>query len=98
MVSVLLVQIVRTPDDGIAAFQRYESLVLPLLPKYSGKLERRLRSADGQVEVHIVSFPTRDALDRYRADPVRQQHLPLLESSGAKTELIEVSDAGDDPQ
>ena len=93
---LLLVQIVRVPAEGVADFQRYESLVLPLLPKYGGRLERRLRSADGQIEIHVVSLPSRDALDRYRADPERQAQLPLLERSGAVTELIEVTDV--DPE
>ena len=52
--GLLLVQIVRIPPEGVAEFQRYESLVLPLLPKYGGKLERRFRSADGQIEIHVV--------------------------------------------
>jgi hypothetical protein len=90
---MLLVQVVRIPAAGVADFQRYESLVLPLLARYGGKLERRLRSDDGQFEIHIVSFATPDALERYRADSERQQHLPLLRASGATTELIEVSDA-----
>lgn len=89
---MLLVQIVRIPAAGVEDFQRYESLVLPLLPKYGGVLERRLRSADGQIEIHVVSLPSQDALDRYRADPERQQHLALLERSGAITELIELMD------
>ncbi len=91
--AILLVQIVRVPAEGIADFQRYESLVLPLLPTYGGRMERRLRSADGAIEVHVLSFPSADALDRYRTDPERQAQLPLLERSGAKTELIEVDDA-----
>ena len=89
---MLWVQIVRIPADGVADLQLYESRVLPLLPKYGGHLERRLRSADGCFELHVVSFPSAHDLDRYRADPERQAHLPLLERSGAKTELIEVTD------
>jgi hypothetical protein len=89
---MLLVQIVRVPDEGIEAFRRFESTVLPLLPKYDGRLERRLRALDGRVEVHIVSFPSGEALERYAADPVRQQHLHLLHESHAAPELLEVTD------
>jgi hypothetical protein len=89
---LLLVQIVRVPPEGVTTFQRYESLVLPLLPRHGGRFERRLRGEDGHIEVHIVSFPSHEALDAYRGDPDRVKHLPLLEESGAETELIEVTD------
>jgi len=94
--SMLLIQIVRIPADGVADFQLYESRVLPLLAQYGGRLERRLRSADGQIEVHLVSFPSAAALDAYRAAPERQAQLPLLERSGATTELIEVTEVDGD--
>ena len=87
-----LVQIVRIPAEGIDAFREFESHVLPLMPRHGGRLERRLRSADGQTEIHIVSFPSADALQRYMADPGRAQYLPLREQSGATSELIEVTD------
>ncbi len=87
-----LVQIVRIPAEGVGSFQSFESRVLPLLPKYGARLDRRLRSADGQTEVHVMSFPSQEALDRYREDPVRVAALPLLEESGSTSELIELRD------
>ena len=66
--------------------------VLPLLAECGARLERRLRSLDGCVEIHIVSFPSREALDRYRADPRRQEHLHLLHESQAVLDLLEVTD------
>jgi uncharacterized protein (DUF1330 family) len=89
---LLLVQIVRVPPEGVTTFQRYESLVLPMLPRHGGKFERRLRGEDGHIEVHIVAFPNHEALDAYRNDPDRLKHLPLLEESRAETELIEVKE------
>lgn len=89
---MLLVQTVRVPLEGIDALRRFEAAVLPLLANYGARLERRLRSLDGCVEVHIVSFPSREALDGYRADPRRRQHLPLLEESEAVVDLFEVTD------
>jgi uncharacterized protein (DUF1330 family) len=87
-----LVQIVRIPAEGIAQFQAFEAQVLPIMSRYGGSLERRLRSMDGRIEIHIVSFPSRDALDRYTNDADRTQHLPLRDASGASSELIEVVD------
>ncbi len=94
---MMLVQIVRIPAEGVTAFQRFESAVLPLMPNYGGKLERRLRSADGRIEVHMLSFPSQQALDAYRADPVRVEHLPLLAESGAVAELLELADVHEGP-
>jgi uncharacterized protein (DUF1330 family) len=91
---LLLVQIVRVPTEGIVTFQRYEASVLPLLPKHGGRFERRLRGDDGRIEVHVVSFPSYEELEAYRSDPERQRLLPLLEESGAETELIEVTEVG----
>ena len=89
---MILVQIVRIPAEGVATFQRYESLVLPLMPNYGGVVERRLRSADGQTELHVMSFPSRPALDAYIADPDRARHQPLRVVSGAIAELLEMTD------
>lgn len=89
---MLLVQIVRIPDEGIEAFRLFESRVLPLVPQYGRTLERRLRTSDGRTEVHTVSFPSHEALAAYLADPGRQNDLHLLHESGAKPELLEVTD------
>jgi hypothetical protein len=60
---MLLTQIVRIPAAGVDQFQQFESRVLPLLPRFGGALERRVRGHDGPFEVHLVSFSAQDALD-----------------------------------
>lgn len=87
-----MAQIVRVPTDGVEAFQRFEEQVLPIMPKHGGRLERRLRSADSLTELHIVSFPSREALQQYLDDPARKDHLHLREQSGASFEIIDVTD------
>jgi hypothetical protein len=89
---MLFVQTIRLPAEGIDAFRRFEAAVLPLMPEYGARLERRLRTLDARFEIHIVSFPSREALDRYRADPRRQEHLHLLGESRAVLDLLEVKD------
>ena len=86
------VLLARIPTAGIIAFNNYEDQVLPLLKQHGGKLERRLRNADGSVEVHIVAFPSDAAFQDYRNDPRRQLSVPLLEASEAALEFIEVAD------
>lgn len=86
-----LVMIADVPEGGVAAFQEYESHVLPLLAQHGGRLERRLRSADGLVEVHVVSFGSRSGYASYMADPERASY---REQVGVEVSqrIVEVSD------
>jgi len=90
--DLVLALIARIPATGVSDFQAYEARVLPLLPEYGGALERRLRNADGTVEVHILRFTSRDCLDRFRQDDRRKAAAPLLQKSGASIELMELQD------
>jgi hypothetical protein len=96
--ALTLVLVARIPAAGTADFQAYEAAVLPLLADHGGRLERRLRTADAGVEVHIVVFPSRAALDSYRSDPRRAGQAPLLQRSGAALELLEVVEVRDSHQ
>jgi hypothetical protein len=66
--------------------------VLPLLARHEGRLERRLRSADGLTEVHVVSFGSESDFAAFRADPERAEHRELLTRSGATQRVIPVED------
>ncbi|RST14396.1 N-acetyltransferase [Streptomyces sp. WAC05374] len=59
------------PADAAADALAYEERVLSLLPRHGGRLERRLRTADGLSEVHLLTFPSEDAYRAYLADPGR---------------------------
>jgi len=89
-----LALVARIPADGVASFQRYEDAVLPLLAEHDGRLERRLRGAGGEVEIHVVSFASADGFAAYRADPRRARHAELLAASGAHVEVLAVEDVG----
>jgi hypothetical protein len=91
-VGLLLAQVVRVPEDGVDDFRRFESAVLPLLPEFGARLERRLRSLDDGVEIHILWFPSHDALQLYLGDPRRQEKLHLLHQSQAAAQLFHVMD------
>jgi hypothetical protein len=86
------VLIVRIPPEGIDDFRAYEDAVLPLLPEFNGRLERRLRNPDGTVEMHILSLASAADRENYRNDPRRIAHARLLEKSSAKSELFPMSD------
>ena len=87
-----LALVARIPAAGVAEFSAYEDAVLALLGRHGGLLERRLRTPDGQVEIHVVSFPDADALAAYRADPERGALTPRLIASGAELSVYEVTD------
>jgi hypothetical protein len=90
--GLVLALIARIPLAGVEDFQAYEAHVLPLLAAYGGTLERRLRNADGRIELHVLRFASRDGLDRFRQDERRAAAAPLLQRSGATVELIELRD------
>jgi hypothetical protein len=90
--AVTYLMLARLPEGQLAAFDAYESAVLPLLAEHGGRLERRLRTLDDRVEAHLVSFPSDEEFAAYRADPRRSSAAPLLESSGAAIELLAVRD------
>lgn len=57
-----------------AEFERFETAVSKVMRRHGGALERRVAIESGgdsshPHEVHVVTFPDRAALDRYRADP-----------------------------
>lgn len=92
MPELTLVLVARVPPEGVGDFQAYEDAVLPLLARHGGRLERRLRNAEGTAEVHIVSFATAEGFEAFRADPERARAQPLMATSAASSELFEMSD------
>ena len=85
---VTFVLIFRIPTEGVEDFRAYEKAVLPLLPEFNGRLERRLRNPDGTVETHIVSYASDADRQNYRNDPRRAAQAWLLERSSARLELL----------
>ena len=99
MAKFTITQLIYLNDGGEQDFLEYESLVLPLLEKYSGRLELRLRPGrdnfiyltEGEVpyEVHLVSFETKEDYLRFKNDPVRIKNQDLLKNSVKKITVIE---------
>jgi hypothetical protein len=92
---VTLVMLADVAPEGVKAFQRYEAAVLPMLGRHDGRLERRLRTADGGTEVHVVSFGSRAGYDAYIADPERGRHRQLLHGVELTQRLLEVTEIGE---
>lgn len=79
------------PDD-VEAFADYESVALRVMGDYSGVLERRLRSSDGTVEAHIVSFPDESTVRAFTADPRRAAARKALEGRDVVQRVETVGD------
>jgi hypothetical protein len=90
---MLMTAIVRIPPEGVPDYLAYEDGVLPVLAHHGATLERRLRTADGTTEVHVVNFPSQAALDAYMGDPRRNEHRALFDASGAAMEVLRMDDA-----
>jgi hypothetical protein len=88
---VTVVFIARIPTEGSGDFRAYEDAVLPLLPEFNGRLERRHRNQDGTVEIHIISFASDADFQNYRNNPRRTAQASLLEKSSAMLELLPVT-------
>jgi uncharacterized protein (DUF1330 family) len=76
---VLIAAVIDVAPAGIEPFRTYEELVLALLERHGGRLERRLRSDDGGTEIHLIEFADRAGYEAYLADPERAAAQPLLE-------------------
>jgi hypothetical protein len=96
MSRLIFTLIARVRPGGVADFQAYESEVIPVLATHGGRLERRLRTPTGLIEVHVVSFPSQAAFDGYREDARCTAARGLLERSAAEMELLPVEDVADD--
>lgn len=90
--SLTFVMVADVPVDAVSAFQRYESLVLPLLARHGGRLERRLRTGDALNEIHVVSFESQSGYESYMADPERRSHRSLLDGVEVVQRLFQVQD------
>ena len=66
-------------------FERYESEVLRIVPKYGGRLEMRVRALDERKETHLLYFPDETAFERCRSDPARLALSSLWEQSRARS-------------
>ncbi len=69
--TLALVMIVDLAPAAVEDFQSYEDIVLGMLPRHGGRLERRMRSTDQGFECHLITFDCRAGYDAFIADPDR---------------------------
>lgn len=87
---IAITQLIYVHRGKEKAFEEFEAIVLPLLPKHGGELLLRLRAdaasfiagtCEVPYEVHLVSFETEAGLTSYSSDEVRQRFLHLKQES-----------------
>jgi len=89
---LMLALVVDLESAAVAPFDAYERRVLPLLARHGGRLDRRLRTADGRTEIHLLSFADRAGYDAYVADPDRADAGRLLDGIEIRRRLLEVTE------
>jgi hypothetical protein len=90
--GLLLVAIVEMVPGQVEGGRRYEDAVLGLLDRHGGALERRTRSTDGTVEVHLIRFQNRAGYESFMADPARAAHRLQAGNAAPTARVVEVHD------
>lgn len=88
-----LIYVNRGQED---TFHEFEKLAIPIIAKYNGKLNLRIRldensivesSIDHPYEIHLVEFNSEQDLDNFMNDGERKKFLHLKEKS-IKTSIL----------
>jgi hypothetical protein len=90
--EVLLAVLIDIPPEDAAIVPTYEDAVLPLLNRYGGRLQRRLRAVDQSAELHIICFDSREGQESFATDPSRLQLMRLLQGRMLRQRVLEVTD------
>ena len=87
---VVVTQLVYVHPGKERVFDEFEAVAIPLIGKNGGELLLRLRptpevviagSIELPYEIHLVRFPSDEALASFTADPERQRFLHLKNDS-----------------
>jgi uncharacterized protein (DUF1330 family) len=90
---VMLVAMIADVDgESIERFQSYEEVVLPLLAKHGGRLERRVRSVDAMTEIHLIAFDGEEGYRAYIDDPMRLAAKTSLDGALVDQRVLFVED------
>jgi hypothetical protein len=94
---IFITQLVYIIEGQESVFDEFESVAIPLIAKYNGKLLLRIRPPEHSViesvidkpyEVHLVEFATEEDFERFLKDETRKNFLHLKEKSIKASILI----------
>jgi uncharacterized protein (DUF1330 family) len=78
-----------------AELRRFETEAARIMARHGGAIERVIRPVSAPAgaalphEIHVVTFPRREALAAYRADPELAALAELRQAAIARTEIVE---------
>lgn len=94
---IFMTQLIYVHPGKESVFDEFEAVAIPLIEKHRGELLLRLRPTRDSViagsielpyEVHLVRFPSDEALASFTADPERQRFLHLKDGSVRSSILV----------
>ncbi|MCX6180395.1 MAG: DUF1330 domain-containing protein [Bacteroidetes bacterium] len=95
---IYITQLIYIIDGQEKVFDEFESIAIPTILKYNGRLLLRIRpSHDGYIEhhidkpyeIHLVEFATQQDFDHFKNDEERKKFLHLKEQSIKATMMIQ---------
>lgn len=96
MLMIYITQLIYIIPGKEQIFEEFESLAIPIITKYNGKLLIRVRptessyiesNIDKPYEIHIVEFKTQQDFENFKEDKERIRFLHLKEQS-IKTSIM----------
>lgn len=93
---IFITQLVYIVEGQEQVFDEFESIAIPTIAKYNGRLLLRLRPTedafienhiDKPYEIHLVEFETQEDFDNFKQDEERKRFLHLKEQS-IKTSIL----------
>jgi len=97
---IIITQLIYIKEGQEQIFDEFESIAIPIILKYNGRLLLRVRPTennfiefqmDKPYEIHLVEFATQQDFDSFKEDAVRKQFLHLKEQSIKTSILIQGS-------
>ena len=97
---IFITQLIYIKEGQESVFDQFESIAIPSIPKYNGRLLFRLRPTnetyiesdfEKPYEIHMVEFDTENDFANYMHDEERKKFLHLKEQSIKSAMLIKGS-------
>ncbi len=94
---IYITQLIYIIEGQESIFDEFESVAIPIILKYNGKLLMRVRPAasnfiethmDQPYEIHLIEFETQQDFDNFMKDEERKNILHLKEQSIKTSRLI----------
>jgi hypothetical protein len=95
---IYITQLIYLKEGQQKIFDQFEDVAIPIIAKYNGQLQLRIRpdensfiehSIDKPYEIHLVKFEAQQDFDNFMKDDERKQFLHLKEQSIRSSILIQ---------